>query len=31
MFVLDASMRPARLPNDVASWLVTTPDPVRID
>lgn len=31
MFVLDASMRPARLPDDVASWLVTTPDPVRID
>ena len=31
MFVLDASMRPARLPSDVASWLVTTPDPVRID
>lgn len=31
MFVLDASMRPTRLPNDVASWLLTTPDPVRID
>jgi len=30
MFVLDASMRPARLPDDVASWLVATPDPVRI-
>ena len=31
MFVLDAAMRTARLPNDVASWLLTTPDPVRID
>ena len=31
MFVLDAGMRPARLPADVASWLLTTPDPVRID
>jgi acyl-CoA thioester hydrolase len=31
MFVLDAAMRPARLPSDVASWLLTTPDPVRID
>ena len=30
MFVLDASMRPARLPDDVSSWLVVTPDPVRI-
>ncbi len=31
MFVLDAAMRTARLPNDVASWLLPTPDPVRID
>ena len=31
MFTLDASMRPARLPNDVASRLLTTPDPVRLD
>ena len=31
MFVLDAAMRPARLPDDVASWLLATPDPVRID
>jgi acyl-CoA thioester hydrolase len=31
MFVLDASMRPARLPDDVSTWLVTSPDPVRID
>jgi acyl-CoA thioesterase FadM len=30
MFVLDAGMRPARLPNDVASWLLISPDPVRI-
>jgi len=30
MFVLDASMRPARLPDDVSSWLTVTPDPVRI-
>jgi acyl-CoA thioester hydrolase len=30
MFVLDASMRPARLPDDVSSWLAATPDPVRI-
>ena len=30
MFVLDAGMRPARLPADVASWLLTSPDPVRI-
>lgn len=31
MFVLDDSMRPARLPADVASWLPSSPDPVRID
>lgn len=31
MFVLDAGMRPARLPRDVASRLPSTPDPVRID
>lgn len=31
MFVLDAGMRPARLPQDVASWLPSTPDPVRIN
>lgn len=31
MFVLDANMRPARLPSDVASWLPVSPDPVRID
>jgi acyl-CoA thioester hydrolase len=31
MFVLDAGMRPARLPSDVSAWLVVTPDPVRID
>ena len=30
MFVLDAGMRSARLPDDVASWLHTSPDPVRI-
>ena len=30
MFVLDAGMRPARLPGDVASWLHVSPDPVRI-
>ena len=30
MFVLDAGMRSARLPSDVASWLLTSPDPVRI-
>jgi acyl-CoA thioesterase FadM len=30
MFVLDAGMRPARLPDDVAGWLPVSPDPVRI-
>ena len=31
MFVLDAEMRPARLPSDVSAWLAVTPDPVRVD
>jgi acyl-CoA thioesterase FadM len=30
MCVLDAGMRSARLPSDVASWLLTSPDPLRI-
>jgi acyl-CoA thioester hydrolase len=30
MFVLDANMRPARLPADVSSWLQVSPDPVRL-
>lgn len=31
MFVLDDSMRPARLPGEVAGWLPPSPDPVRMD